>query len=740
MGVTNFLKSMFAKNSDDNDATVANLPVLQSKKNNGNSNANANANRSNGNNRVSQNNTNTIANYNNQESNNGSLSNLRPSTPRVVTGIEGTEDFYVTSEHFPRITSEDLPSFQPNTGNGNGNDNSNNKSISNFTQPIFDLDSFTDSSESNEIPNNPSTQNNLAGIEAITQGHVLLGETSNIPDHILDLVTPTVARDYKVLPVKVANGELSVLSSLSSDNALRPTAERVISNRMASKKLNYKIKFYYVEWSLLKSAIDLIFTQSEFDGHSITLQHKDWINNTDGDTIKALVLDASTKGFTQEQNEYKSFITQCLSFANFLEASDLDFDLDRIPQADGYTLVKLLVRANIDGNKIPIVDEPTTTKRFRKLGVVIRSISGLDTSNDQDIATGMIIGNLAYGSRSLRVELRCNVIPQEDGIMSFSIRIQTPDQFTYTPDNLGMFPEQQQLMDKHFVRSVEGLALFSGRTGAGKNTTQMTFIAQRAKMYPFWKTVTIEDPIEMRLKGVQQFSVRKDKQQGYDYFIPGAMRHIPDMLVVGEIRDKVTAELILEASESGHFTSSTVHASNCVKTIERMITLNCDLHKLADSLKIIISQKLIGKICSKCTKEVDPNTSTIPRLQDFIAKLGWKGKVEFLRGSGKLSDGTECKTCRGTGVKGRIGIFEIMVFTNEMRDLITSRAPGYKLQQLAVKNGLTTLWMNGLRRVLLGDVSLSSVLREVGYPDPEWEGLQSLLSDTDSDIEMLDLN
>ena len=741
MGVGDFLKSMFTKTIDDNDVNAANLPTLQSRKNsnsNGNGNGNSNTNGTNGKNRANQNNDMDMDSYNSYNANNNSITKY-PSTPKTKNGVE---DFYVTSEHLPRVTSDNLPTLASNNGKASYNN------TSGFTQPIFDLDSFQDSQDSSDPLNSsnssnsndkltsyPNNKTNLTNNEAINEGHILLGKASNIADHILDLLPPTLAIEYKVLPVEIRNNEVAVLFS---DTGFRGTAERSIMNRLATKKLKYKVKFYQVGWDVLEPAIHHNYLANlGFDKTNLELDHSWTSSNGNNGNSKTLILDANTKGFDEQQNKYKKLFIDAASIAHNAKATDLDFDLEE-DEKTGQTY--LVIRINVDGSKVPILNKPTTIKEFRKLGVVMRSISSLDTSNDQDATTGVIRGILAYGSRSSRVELRCNVMPHEEGIMSFSVRIQAPDDFVYTPNNLGMYPEQQELMDRYFVRSVGGLDLFVGPTGSGKNTNQMTFLKERVRLFPGWKTITIEDPVEMRFRGVLQFSVKKDK--GYDYFMAAAMRHIPNMIIVGETRDTVTGKLVLEAAESGHFVSTTVHAYDCVTAIARMISLNCDVHKLADSLKMIVAQRLVGKTCTKCIKTTDPIAARIPRLKTFISNLGGNTETEFLVATGKLADGTQCQNCHGTGVKGRVGIFEIMTFTNEMRDLIINRA-SYKIQELAIKNGMTTLWVNGLRRALTGEVSLSSLERSLGLPDPQREGLEldrSMLSDTDSDIDVSGLN
>lgn len=627
--------------------------------------------------------------------------------------------FRKTSSNNPSLTSENLPKYVDLNQTAQ-------------SLPSFDLEKF-DSLSSEVSPTKT--------IEMVHSGNRLLGKASNISDDILQLITPKIATDYRVLPVEIVDNELFVLfaGGFSSN-----TAHRIIENSLASKKLKYKISFHQTTWDLLKPFIDSSYTNS-FDTYQISSEYKDWFNKNHDDGFKGLVLDANQRSI--EKNPYRAFFIDCCSIAHRRRATDLDFDLDRIPQPNGDTLLKLRVRINVDGQKIAIVHDKTQESDYRRFCVALKSLADLDTSDIHTATTGLINAYLTYGSRSVRVEIRCNVMPQENGVMSFSFRIQVPDEFNYTPDNLGMFPEQQKLMDLHYVNGVKGLALFVGRTGAGKNTTQITFLKKRVDVRPHDKIITIEDPIEVRIAGISQFSVKPER--GYEYFIPAAMRHVPDVLTIGEVRDRKTVELIVGAAQTGHFTSGTVHADSSSEAITRMRSLGVQQEgfagSLAGCLRIIITQKLLRKSCSVCLKEQDPEVDNIPFLQQLIEKVNSKlklNKTQLLKSSGIMPDGSQCKNCQGKGTKGRVGVFEVMVPNSEIRDLIVSGAPDYKIHQRAVANGMTTLWANGLRRVLYADVSLTNLIAELGYPDPEQEGIKAstLLSDTDSDIEIPTLN
>ncbi|KAF0240421.1 MAG: type IV pilus assembly protein PilB [bacterium] len=265
-----------------------------------------------------------------------------------------------------------------------------------------------------------------------------------------------------------------------------------------------------------------------------------------------------------------------------------------------------------------------------------------------------------------------------------------------------------------------------------KNTTLIALINKLKLLHPDKKIILLEDPIEQVLPDVLQIQVdTSDKELGYSHFLRAALRHNHDILGVGETRDAESANLVLEAASVGHITFTTFHTTDSTKAIERMVSLTKDTSKLSDSLRCVISQKLVKKICTKCVREIDSKIPNIVNLDSYIAKTGWKGEFQFSRATGKLANGKECPYCSGTGAHGRIGIFEILTFSEKTKDLILKNSPAYQIRKQAIKEGLRSLFLNGLVRVLMGEVTLGELIKQTGYPNAQKEGV-SFEYDSDS--------
>ena len=352
---------------------------------------------------------------------------------------------------------------------------------------------------------------------------------------------------------------------------------------------------------------------------------------------------------------------------------------------------------------------------------MVKILAGLNTAKNKEKLTGYICGNLAYGTRLVPVELRCNVVPTgKNSTTSFSIRFQSQQTTNFNLNTIGLFDSQQKLIEDSLFYSVDGLIIICGRVNCGKNTTLIGLINKLKQLHPDKRILLIEDPIEQLLDGVEQWQIdNSDVERGYSYYLSAALRHDPDIIGVGEIRDGDSAKLVLDAAAAGHTTISTLHASDTAKAIERFNSLVHDSSRLADSLKMIISQKLVKKCCNNCVKIVDETAPHVPKMEQYIAKIGWKNDVVFMRSSGKMTDGSVCRQCNGTGFYGRIGIFEILTLSEKMRDLITRNAPVYELRKQSIKEGLRSLWLNGLTKVLLGETTLTELLKKCDMPN--WE-------------------
>jgi type II secretory ATPase GspE/PulE/Tfp pilus assembly ATPase PilB-like protein len=437
----------------------------------------------------------------------------------------------------------------------------------------------------------------------------------------------------------------------------------------------------------------------------------------------------------KEESPFESILVELFIQTHVKRGTDCNIDLNIILKRDGTEYTELLVTTRIDNSSVVIKRQPMTVETFVRLMTVLKVFAGLDTAKNRGQLTGYITGRLVYGTRSPKIEMRCHLIPTgRKRISSASIRFQSQHETNFTVKTVGFFTSDEKKLNLHVFNATDGIIIICGRVNCGKNTTLIAFINKLKELHPDKRIIMIEDPIEQTLDGVIQFQIdATNKDFGFAYFLKEALRHDPDIITVGETRDSESAKLVLDAASAGHLTLTTVHSTDSVKAIERMNSLTGDVSKLSDSLRAIISQKLVKTICSKCVREVDSNIPYIERLDDYIAKIGWQGEVQFVRGTGKTSDGLECRQCHGTGLHGRTGIFEILTFSEKMRDLIAKNSPVSKLRQLAIKEGLKSLFLNGLTKVLMGEITLAQLIKQTGPPNAEKEGISFACNSDSSD-------
>lgn len=653
-------------------------------------------------------------------------------------------------EKFPTLATR----HEKNESSANHKNNSNSNSfyqtatslskITNDSLPVFDATGFDDETsdfDSVEImPNNLATvntdlslelnalatqmKNSLAVSDEIAnEGHTLLGRAFNAPDELLDLVTAKVATHYKILPVEVVDNKLFILFC---DETLREMCENLLINRLAIKKFNWKIEFVEVSEVALLPIIETVYSTINSkillqQQQLLSEKHDELVQNYNADVERptAMVFD-HIAGLSDEQLSFRSMLSEAFCTVHYLRGTDLNIRID-YTYRDGQQVPYLVMECRVDGMVVVIKRQHMELPTYLKFCNVIKIIADLNTAKNKDKNTGYICGNLAYGARLVPVELRCNVVPTgKNGVTSFSIRFQSQQTTDFYLDKIGLFDSQQKLIEANLTYSVDGLIIICGRVNCGKNTTLIALINKLKELHPDKRILLIEDPIEQLLTGVEQWQIdNTDMERGYKYYLSAALRHDPDIIGVGEIRDNDSAKLVLDAAAAGHTTISTLHASDTAKAIERFNSLVHDSSRLADSLKMIISQKLVKKCCQNCVKIVDDTAPHVPKMEQYIAKIGWKNDVVFTRSSGKMTDGSTCKQCNGTGFYGRMGIFEILTLSEKMRDLITRNAPIYELRKLSIKEGLRSLWLNGLTRVLLGETTLVELLKKCDMPN--WE-------------------
>ena len=244
-----------------------------------------------------------------------------------------------------------------------------------------------------------------------------------------------------------------------------------------------------------------------------------------------------------------------------------------------------------------------------------------------------------------------------------------------------------------------GMVLVTGPTGSGKTTTLYAAITEIN--HGTDKIITIEDPVEYQLAGVLQIPVNEKKGLGFARGLRSILRHDPDKIMVGEIRDPETANIAVQSALTGHLVLTTVHANNVYDVIGRFMHMNVDLYSFVAALNGILAQRLVRLVCEECAEPVSPD----PRLLE-------ESRIDSAQAAGYLfRAGRGCRTCRGSGYHGRTAIAELLVLTDEIRELVTGREPIRRVKDVARRNGMRSLRDAALDLVRTGRSTLEEINR-----------------------------
>ena len=242
-----------------------------------------------------------------------------------------------------------------------------------------------------------------------------------------------------------------------------------------------------------------------------------------------------------------------------------------------------------------------------------------------------------------------------------------------------------------------GIILVTGPTGSGKTTTLYSALIEINS--PDVKIITTEDPVEYQLEGINQIQVHPKIGLTFAHSLRSILRHDPDVVLVGEIRDLETAENAIQASLTGHLVFSTLHTNDAASAYTRMVEMGVEPFLVASTVEAVMAQRLIRRLCLKCKESYEPDTADLP--PDF----------PFDQLSGPMYRSVGCRECRGSGYAGRLGIYELLVTTDEVRQLAHDRASSWEMKKAAVRGGMPTLRDDGWQKALAGSSTVDEVLR-----------------------------
>jgi len=305
-------------------------------------------------------------------------------------------------------------------------------------------------------------------------------------------------------------------------------------------------------------------------------------------------------------------------------------------------------------------------------------------------------GHIQIHHRGSRVDIRVGTMPTIYG-ESMVMRLLEKNSKVQTTIELGLDKERAALLAR-LVEKPHGLFLATGPTGSGKTTTLYSILS--GIYAPELKILTIEDPVEYELAGVAQIPVRPSRNFTFANGLRSILRQDPDVIMVGEIRDSETAEIAIRAALTGHQVFSTLHTNDAAGAVTRLLDMGVEAFLISSSLEGVLAQRLVRRICPDCRVEWPVPVSMREKLAPFGAQ-DIKGR--FYHGGG-------CEECRGTGYRGRIGIFELLVIDSELRELILQRRSSDEIKAAAVKSMLT-MQQDALRKAAEGMTSLEEIVR-----------------------------
>ena len=387
----------------------------------------------------------------------------------------------------------------------------------------------------------------------------------------------------------------------------------------------------------------------------------------------------NTSGDIQVGADASSFIDSVIKRAMDKRASDIHFE----PMQDG-----LRVRYRIDGWLI----NAANVNKEKQAQIVgrLKAISNMHQEK-QESQDGRII---MYPEYNIRVSSQRNIYGEK-----FVLRLLKKNEDVKSIFDLGFTGTEKLLKDAFNKKN--SITVIAAPTGEGKTTTLYSIIDYLNR--PEVNITTIEDPVEIRIGGLNQIEI--DPKTTFADSLRTVLRQDPDIILVGEIRDQETAEIAMQAGQTGHYVLSTIHTMDAIEVITRLRKMGVSNYDISSTLATSVSQRLVRRLCPHCAKEREFTTEE----KEIIESIGKKYNVSFDMEGKKTFDAVGCSKCNNTGYYGRIGIFEIVMFNDAIRSLIVNNEPSITIREVALENGYKPLVIDGIQKVLDGTTNLQEI-------------------------------
>ena len=329
-------------------------------------------------------------------------------------------------------------------------------------------------------------------------------------------------------------------------------------------------------------------------------------------------------------------------------------------------------------------------------------ISRIKVLSDLDIAERRVPqdGRFRVKYKGRFIDLRVSIMPAshgEDAVLRVLDKETLSEKFQNLSLDVVGFSAEEMKNFRRYIREPYGMVLVTGPTGSGKTTTLYAAINEIKSDED--KIITIEDPVEYQLRGITQIPVNEKKGLTFARGLRSILRHDPDKIMVGEIRDQETAQIAIQSALTGHLVFTTVHANNVTDVIGRFINMGVEPYNFVSALNCIMAQRLVRVVCTNCKK---PKKYTTTELKEFGLDPAVWGSVVFAEGAG-------CLECSGTGYHGRTAICELLDLTDRIREMIVDRRPTSEIKRVAREEGMVTLRESGLNKIREGSTSVKEI-------------------------------
>ena len=474
-------------------------------------------------------------------------------------------------------------------------------------------------------------------------------------------------RDKRRGVIGVAIGDPFDLHSLDAVSAA--TGQSVVPLLAIPSELERLIKAHL---GVGAETIDGLLAQSsEADGDVEVLEDIDWDGSEDSE-------------MAQEASVVR-LVNEILGEAVNAQASDIHLEA----QADG-----MMIRYRIDG----VLQEQPMPPEIHRFQAAI--ISRLKIMAKLNIAEKRVPqdGRVKLRISGREIDIRVSIIPMLHG-EGIVMRVLDKDRLDFSLRGIGMDEDTYRLFHR-LITLPHGIVLVTGPTGSGKTTTLYSALSEIKSAKT--KIVTTEDPIEYQLEGINQIQVHPKVGLTFAASLRSILRHDPDVILVGEIRDLETAQSAVQASLTGHLVFSTLHTNDAAGAFMRLVDMNVEPFLVSSTVEGVMAQRLVRTLCEDCREPYQPTRDVVP--EDFPLR-------ECLEQGAPIYRAVGCRACRNTGYRGRMGLYELLVADDEIRQLVSERSTTNAIKKAAIGAGMKTLRQDGWRKVLQGRTSIDEAIR-----------------------------